>query len=190
MAAPQLVPPLTAEEFWKLPGPPHGGKMELVEGEVTIRTPVSRAHGRIAGRIAGRLDVFATRHQLGEAGVEAGFLLARAPDYLVAPDAYFIGTERLAESDWAERGFCPGPPDLAVEGVSPDDTDRAVNAKVRAYLAAGTPLVWVVRPEAATVTVHRPSGDGHTYGEGDTLGSADAGFAAEGFAVPLAELFA
>ncbi|MCC6388025.1 MAG: Uma2 family endonuclease [Dehalococcoidia bacterium] len=189
MAAPQIVPRLTAEEFWKLPGPPHGGKMELVEGEVVIHMPVGGPHSELVIALGAFLLGFARSHGLGPVGTECGFVLARNPDIVFAPDLHFVRSERLIGGKMP-AAFFDGVPDLAVEVVSPDDTDRAVNAKVLAYLAAGTPLVWVVRPEAATVTVHRPNGDAHTYGAGDVLGSADAGFAVEGFSLALAELFA
>src|SRR6185295_17376527 len=81
------------------------------------------------------------------------------------------------------------PPTLAVEVVSPSDRADAIDEKVLAYLAAGSDRVWVVRPRTRTVTVHRPSGDSHTYSGSDTLISADAGFAVEGFALSLPELF-
>jgi hypothetical protein len=49
--------------------------------------------------------------------------------------------------------------------------------------------VWVVRPEARTVTVHLRDGDSHTYGIGDTLTSDDAGFGIDGFEMSLDDLF-
>lgn len=39
---------LTAEEFFRLPDPFHGGKMELVAGKVVCQMPVSGGHGKRA----------------------------------------------------------------------------------------------------------------------------------------------
>ena len=38
--------------------------------------------------------------------------------------------------------------------ISPNEKLYKVDQKVREYLEAGVPLVWVVNPEARTVTIH------------------------------------
>ncbi len=103
-----------------------------------------------------------------------------------------------------QQGFIEGPPDLAVEVVSPNDTAREVAAKVNDYLKAGTPLVWVIRPAERTVTVHRRPGgadgadgtdgavgpvgaeEARVLGEGDVL---DGGDVLPGFAVAVGRFF-
>jgi Uma2 family endonuclease len=87
------------------------------------------------------------------------------------------------------KAFFEGSPDLAVEVVSPGDTDREVTDKVRDYLSHDTPLVWVIRPESQTLTVHRPDMTARTYVPGEALTSADAGFEVEGFALRVEDLF-
>lgn len=47
-----------------------------------------------------------------------------------------------------------GPPLLAVEILSPNDTYEQISEKVKKYLQSGTKLVWVVDPDYSTVTVH------------------------------------
>ena len=67
--------------------------------------------------------------------------------------------------------FFPGPPDLAVEILSPDDRPGEVAAKVADYLRAGAQAVWVVDPEGQTITVH--TRDGATrYGAHESLDGA------------------
>jgi len=67
---------------------------------------------------------------------ETGFLLARNPDTVLAPDISFVRTERLPTV--AADGFFPGPPDLAIEVLSPGDRRSEVVEKVRRWLDAGT----------------------------------------------------
>ena len=74
--------------------------------------------------------------------------------------------------------------------VSPNDRDQDVGAKVLEYLAAGSERVWVVRPESRTVTVYRADGSANIHREPDVLRSADAGFAADGFELRVADIFA
>ena len=180
---------VTADEFAAMPDPIHGGKMELVRGRVVTMPPVGPDHGERATDLSTELHVFTRANDLGRVRVETGYWLSAGPDDVRAPDVSFVGTARLA-TERVVNGFVIQPPDLAVEIMSPNDRESDVADKVDAYLAAGVLRVWVVRPEQKTVTVHRPSGDSHTYRVGDTLTSDDASFAVEGFALALAELFA
>jgi Uncharacterized protein conserved in cyanobacteria len=52
---------------------------------------------------------------------ETGFVLARNPDTVRAPDVAFVSMERAAQH-LGHTGFFEGAPDLAVEVVSPHDT--------------------------------------------------------------------
>jgi Uma2 family endonuclease len=179
---------LTAEEFLCLPDPPEGGKMELVCGEVVTMAPANALHGGLAIRVGLFLLRFVDEHQLGEVMAEAGYILARDPDVVREPDASFLERSRVPEGGLPEK-FIEGPPTLAVEVRSPSDRTTEVQRKVRQYLEAGTARVWVVRPEAQTVTVHRPDGSARTYAREASLSSDDAGFTVEGFALPLSALF-
>ena len=54
------------------------------------------------------------------------------------------------------REFLHGPPDLAVEVLTPDDRPGDGRAKVEEYLARGGALVLVVYRDERSVTAHRP----------------------------------
>jgi Uma2 family endonuclease len=180
---------VTAEQFLLLPGPVEGGKMELIDGRVVTMAPVGGEHGVRALELGHHLREFVRAHSLGRVMVETGFVLQRNPDSVRAPDVSFVAHDQLPGGA-VPRGFLPFAPVLAVEVVSPDDREREIREKIDAYLAAGTQRVWVVRSTNQTVTVHRPGGDARTYGIGATLSSDDAGFAVEGFALKLTDLFA
>jgi Uma2 family endonuclease len=179
---------LTAEEFMRLPESIEGGKMELVCGKVVTMSPVGRPHSKAVRRLDHALTPFVESRRLGELHVELGFVLARRPDMVRAPDLSFIAADRL-ESAGEWDAFFNGAPSLAIEVRSPDDRPAAVQQKVREYLAAGCPRVWDVDPGQQAVTVHRSDGAASTRREGDTLTSDDAGFGAEGFTLALADLF-
>jgi len=179
---------LTAEEFYELPDPIHGGKMELVRGEVVTHMPVGGVHGRVAALIIKFVLRLLDEYHIGEVGPEIGFTLQRNPDIVLAPDVAFVATEKLPGGVLPE-GFVEGPPTLAVEIVSPNDRDHEVSDKVDDYLRLGTDRVWVVRPRARTVTVHRRDNTARIYHPGESLTSDDAGFLADGFDLPLDDLF-
>ena len=172
----------------ELPDPIQGGKMELVRGEVVQHMPVNGKHGKRQGRIFRRLEEFTERFEPGEAPVEAGFLVARNPDTVLAPDVSFFPASRTGPGGLPEEGFIPYVPLLAVEVVSPNDRDSDVMEKVDTYLACGVERIWVVRPQRKTVTVYRAGGTARILREDDALTSDDAGFGTPGFELKLAEL--
>jgi Uma2 family endonuclease len=159
---------MTAEELFRLPKLPTGEDYELVKGVLLIIFPPGVVHGNLASRLAAKLQTFVEARQLGETFVETGFRLEGDPDTVLAPDVSFVSATRIPQSGLPE-GFFPGAPDLAVEIVSPNHLDEAVQAKVAAYLQAGSRLVWVVRPKRRTITVHRPDGTARTLSQKDNL---------------------
>lgn len=176
---------VTAEQLRTMPD--DGMRRELVRGEVRVTTPAGFEHGRIAYRLAGLL--FAHVESAGGGtgtGAETGFLLARDPDTVRAPDAAFVSEKRLKEVGPTHK-FWPGAPDFAAEVVSPDDSFREVEGKALAWLSAGTKLVLVVDPARQTATVYRDRGQARVHTAEDTL---DLGAAVPGWHLKLAELFA
>lgn len=182
-------PLLTAEEFSRIPEPPHGGKSELVGGKVVVHMPVSGKHGERQITIAMRLRNFLSQSLEGKATVETGFVLRRDPDIVRAPDVAVARTTLLADGELPEEGFVEGPPLLAVEVVSPSDKERDILEKVADYLDYGVERVWAVRAKTRSVVVYYPNGEVKLLQLNDTLTSDDAGFTTPGFELPVAEIF-
>lgn len=158
---------------------------ELVRGELRVMSLPGARHGRFALRIGQLLDRHASQTGCGVTFGELGFLLSRDPDTVRGPDAAFISRERFeAVGDTAK--YWPGPPDLAVEVVSPNDTFREMREKALEWTAAGCVAVLVVDPEKRTATVYRGGGQAHVHGEGETVDLDDA---VPGFSVAISELF-
>ena len=177
----------TVEEFLALPDDPSGGKMELVAGRVCLMSPVGETHGSEQAELSAALLPFARAHRLGIVGVETGFRIAAAT--VLAPDVAFVSNDRLDPNRDRTR-FIEGAPTLAVEVASPSDAPGELVTKAGDYLQAGTERVWVVQPEAATVTVFTAAGEARTFHRGEALTSAEAGFVVEGFELKLDDLFA
>jgi Uma2 family endonuclease len=141
---------VTAEEFALL----GEGKRELIYGRVVEMSPAGGTHGRIGFRLGHLIQTFLDRRPLGVIfNSDTGFLLARKPDLVRAPDVSYVASERLTGIDM--RKFLPLAPDLAVEVVSPDDTAAEVDAKARMWIDYGSRLVWVVFPDERVVHVYR-----------------------------------
>jgi len=176
--------PVTADQLLRMPD--DGYRYELVAGELRRMTPAGWKHGAVSGRLHVWLGHHIQQQELGRIfGAEPGFLLARDPDTVRAPDIAFIHKDHLPGVD-PEEAFWPGPPDLAVEVLSPQDTVAEVDDKVRAWLDAGVQMVWVVNPKWQNVTVYRSATDIRTLTKNDDLEGQDV---VPGFRCRVGEIF-
>ena len=175
---------MTAEQLARMPD--DGCRSELVSGELRKMAPAGWRHGKVVGRLHTLLGQHVEQHGLGTIfGAETGFLLERDPDTVRAPDIAFLSSERQPAEEPPEA-FWPGPPDLAVEVVSPRDTTGEVDEKVKAWLRAGARLVWTVDPEMRSVTVFRSETDIQTKTAANELSGEDV---VEGFRCRVDEIF-
>ncbi len=90
------------------------------------------------------------------------------PSRFRKPDASVVKSERLIGID-PDATLLEIYPDLAVEVVSKNDTSYEVSAKVKEYLQAGFPLIWVVHPNTRTVSIHRGDGSVSALNEPDEI---------------------
>ena len=174
----------TATELLRLPRGEF--RYELIAGELFTMSPAGAEHGSIAQKIGWRLAKHVEENDLGEVfPAETGFLIARDPDTVRAPDAAFVSSGQLARTEMT-TAYYPEAPALAVEVVSPDDTAEAVDDKIRSWLAAGTKLAWVIYPKGRTVTVYRSLDDIQGLSEKDSLSGESV---VPGFSCAIADLF-
>lgn len=173
-----------AEDLWSLPD--DGQRHELVEGELRMMAPAGAEHGRVASIVNALL--FDQVRQTGAGvtfGAETGFLLARDPDTVRAPDAAFVGSARAEKAGRTEK-YWPGAPDFAAEILSPRDSFADVEAKALGWLAAGTTVVLVIDPGRRTATAYRGPRDVRVH-SGDAI--LDLSDGVPGWHVALADFF-
>jgi Uma2 family endonuclease len=126
-------------------------RYELVAGRLISMSPPAFRHGLVVTRVLALLLRHAEANNLGAVVPEVGFKLASNPDTVRAPDVAFVRRDRIP----SKKGFMEGPPDLAVEVLSPDDRPSEVQAKVSDYLTREVMLVLVIDPDELTATIHR-----------------------------------
>lgn len=175
---------MTAEELMQLPD--DGFRYELINGELEKMPPPGPPHGRIAFRLSVLLGNFILDHELGEGfAAETGFKLTSNPDTVLAPDFAFVTNERFAKVVKTE-GYGAGPPDLAVEVLSPSDRSGKVKQKISRWFEHGVRQLWIVDPKHNSITVYRSESDTTTFSGSDYLEAPDL---FPGFRISLDKVF-
>jgi Uma2 family endonuclease len=171
---------MTAKELMNLDDDSH--RHELIKGELLTMPPPSFDHGRISAILTMLLLQHARANRLGEVCTEAGYKLESDPDTVLGPDVSFVAKDRSQHSD----GYYLGPPDLAVEVLSPSDRRGKVERKLSLWLELGTRSVWLVNPRRRTVEVISSTGERRMLHETDELVDDTI----PGFRVTVSEIFA
>jgi len=141
---------LTLDEWLRLPER-EGTIYELDEGELLMEPSPTLSHNRIRDPIARCLSDFVQSHRLGEVTIETDFRLG--PATVRNPDVALIEAEHLKKLD-PQRSPLDGSPALAVEVISPGNTDQDIRKKIEQYISAGSKAVWIVYPTMRLIEIH------------------------------------
>lgn len=175
--------PITVEEFEALAPEGH---WELIDGELVEMSPSAEEPAAISAAIVGLLWTFVREHRLGRLyTAEGGFVLFPDRATVRAPDVAFVRADRVPRGE-ARKHFARLAPDLVVEVLSPTDRTSEVVAKIEMYREAGVPLIWLVDPEAATVTVIDSGQPTQILRAADTL---EGGNVLPGLSIAVADIF-
>jgi Uma2 family endonuclease len=175
---------LTSEQFLAMPDEfdPSGTptKDELIGGEIVRMPRPSLRHDMIKMNIIAALISYVDAHPQFAVKVlaEAAFIVTERDTFV--PDASVIAKARLNLKD----KYIAGPPNLAIEVVSPSETAIHLKTKVDTYLANGSRSVWTVFPDAKSVVVY----SGNSMGEYKADQNIEDPFV-PGFSVPVASFF-
>jgi Uma2 family endonuclease len=138
---------VTYEEWLEMPE--SEGREEVVNGEIIPMPPARKLHMAVLRRL-----VRALTQQLDEAHYEVNFgsyglVIRRNPLTCREPDIAVFDRSSVDGDD----GYYHSAPHLAIEILSPSETRRRTEAKLRDYESIGVPEVWILSPEGATVEV-------------------------------------
>jgi Uma2 family endonuclease len=158
---------------------------ELIDG-ILVEKVMGYRESVLALFIARVLGNWVAPRRLGVLAGEAGMMrLARG--LVRIPDVSFVSWKRLPGGHVPEEPIPDLTPDLAVEVLSPSNTDAEMATKLHNYFAAGVRLVWYVDPRTRTVDIYTALDRSTRLTEDRTL---DGGDVLPGFALSLRELFA
>ncbi|MBX6313946.1 MAG: Uma2 family endonuclease [Isosphaeraceae bacterium] len=182
----RLVPtPGTATEQDVLDIQAHQGWLcELIDG-VLVEKVMGFHESRLAIELILFLGAFVRQHNLGVV-VGADGVVKLTTGLIRIPDVSFISWDRLPGRVLPPDPIPQVPLDLAVEILSPGNTKKEMDRKLREYFAAGTRLVWFLEPKRRTARVFTRPDRGVLLREDQAL---DGGAVLPGFVLPLRDLF-
>lgn len=122
-------------------------RAEWIDGEAQFMSPVSARHVQILGWLQTLLNYYVQEKSLGAViGPEfAVRLQANGRISRRVPDLMFVRSDRL---DLIRTNHLDGPPDFAIEIVSPDSIKRDWADKLTEYPAAGVREYWIIDPQS------------------------------------------
>jgi Uma2 family endonuclease len=137
---------MTAEQFLMLGEDPPGIRLELVNGEVAVSPSPEPKHSYIVIILSRILGNYIEAEDLGELYSDVDTLL---DDFNIRrPDLLFFSNENL---ELIGEKFMEGPPDLAVEVISPGSATVDRKVKFAQYRKAGVRFYWIVDPKLKTL---------------------------------------
>lgn len=154
---------LTLEEFWALP--PGETSYELVDGRATPKVSPKEFHSVLTFALTTLLSRWCKGK--GRTRLEWALTLKRnGRDWSPIPEVTYVSYDRLPPSIFRNQA-CPVPPELVIEIISPGQTFEEFENKAKDYFNAGVLRVWVVDPEAISITAFYPDRTSRLY-TGDT----------------------
>src|SRR5262249_376905 len=162
-----LVKTYTLKEFWKLPEPKDGSKLELIAGVLYISPPPDFSHN-FSSATLNRIFIL----HLAEIGDKGIVFTPRAaiwtsPDTYVEPDLFYISTRTMKQIDITR----PNRADLVVGIISPGTAIYDRNTKADTYAALGVTELWLLDEIAETIELRTLEGE--SYGEGQLFGKGE-----------------
>jgi Uma2 family endonuclease len=124
---------------------------EYIRGDI-IEGGSNSKSSKIGSIFGGFIAVHVHNNNLGHTtGADGGYQIG---DERYIPNVGIISQARMSEFE--DASYLSISPDLAVEVVSPTDSQRLITVKVVNYLVAGT-TDWVVYPEEKEVEIYAPN---------------------------------
>lgn len=159
---------MTAQQFLELGQDPPGVRLELVNGEVAVSPSPTPEHSYVVLELAAVLRQHVKERKLGRIYADVDTVVGK---YEVRrPDILYFSHDRL---NLVGRKAMEGPPDLAVEVISPSSVEIDREDKFAQYAAAGIAYYWIVDPAEKAIEAYQllkgryePTGNGRA---GDTV---------------------
>jgi Uma2 family endonuclease len=133
-------------------------KEDLMEGVMIVASPASTRHEKLFGLLLSFLCIYVENRDLGIV-LGSRSLVEFDEKNAYEPDILFVSKARL---DIVQEDRITGPPDLAVEIISPSSRRTDAYAKKAGYARFGVREYWLIDPDNRRVAFYRLSGQEYT----------------------------
>jgi Uma2 family endonuclease len=157
----------------------------LIDGTL-VEKGMGHKEAAVGWELGALLWAFLQEHDLGYC-TGADDLVRVMPKLVRGPDVAFVSWVTRPERVVPQEQISSKVPDLAVEVLSPSNTRKEMQIKLKEYFMGGVKLVWIIDPEKRTAEAYTAP-DKMTPIPAD--GTLDGGEVLPGFTLPLARLFA
>ena len=149
---------LTDEQFYQLCQVNRDLRWErTATGELIIMPPAGGETGNRNAGLTAQLWIWNEQNQLGKVfDSSTGFKLPNGADR--SPDVAWVKQERWDNLTQEQKEkFIPMSPDFVIELLSPSDSLKVIQEKMKEYRDNGTRLGWLINPKSQQVEIYRPS---------------------------------
>ena len=146
---------MTADEYFQLPeGPPYS---QLIDGKLYMSpSPHIWNHQRVLAKLDRTISNYLVINNLGMV-FSSPVDVKLGPKQVFQPDIIYVRNENLHRID----AYLTGPPDLAIEVLSPSTARIDLGRKSKVYQQHETPEIWFIDTSKRKITVLRLAG--HRY---------------------------
>jgi Uma2 family endonuclease len=137
---------MTAKQFLMLGEDPPGVKLELVNGEIAVSPSPVPDHAFAIFQLATILNTYILECELGQLMGDIDTIFGEHD--VRRPDIFFFSSSRL---HFIGETAIHGPPDLAVEVISPSSGTIDRRDKFALYAAGKVKHYWIVDPRQRTI---------------------------------------
>ena len=165
---------LTEEQFFQICQTHQDYRFErTAKGELIIMPPTGGETGKRNFELAVQLGIWNKQNKLGVAfDSSTGFKLSNGADR--SPDASWIKLARWNSlTPEQQTRFVPLCPDFVVELLSPSDSLKETQEKMKEYRDNGTRLGWLINRKSRSVEIYRPGREVEVLESPATLSGED-----------------
>jgi Uma2 family endonuclease len=148
---------MTARQFLELGEDPPGVRLELVNGEIAVSPSPIPDHSYIVFTLAAIVRPHLDEHDLGQLFGDVDTIFGEHD--VRRPDLLFFTKKRLHLI--GEKAM-EGPPDLAVEVLSPSSIRTDRRDKFKLYAEGKVKYYWIVDPKQRTIEAYGLGGGKYT----------------------------
>ena len=165
---------LTDEQFFELCQENENIRLErTAKGELIIMSPAGGETSNSNAGLTAQIWIWNQRNKLGKVfDSSGGFKLPNGANR--APDASWVKLERWdALTPEQKKKFPPICPDFVVELMSPSDSLKETQDKMKEYRDNGAVLGWLINRKSRQVEVYRPNQEVEMLQSPTTVSSED-----------------